>query len=156
MKYTKNRIYIMGFILLIIDQISKLIALKFFKNEIVIINNFLSLDLSKNSGAAFGILADKRFFLLMITAAILIVISRLIRDEVSVVRLSFWSYALLVGGILGNFVDRLINGYVVDFVSFKLFGNQMPIFNLADTFIVFGAMLILWEFYKEYHENRSK
>ncbi len=156
MKYNKTKIYLFGLIILGVDVITKILVQTFLKEEFVIIKNFFSFKYSQNTGAAFGILEGKQSFLLMITAAVLLILSKLIKDEKCLDRLSFWSYALLIGGILGNFIDRLINSYVVDFISFKLFGYRMPIFNLADTFIVVAVFLIIIEFVRDLYEDKSR
>ena len=58
-------------------------------------------------------------------------------------------YALIVGGAIGNLIDRVIYGYVIDFFDFTLFGYEMAIFNVADIFIVLGVFLLLFmEFWK--------
>ena len=56
------------------------------------------------------------------------------------------NYSMLIGGIIGNMIDRIIYGYVIDYLSFNIFGYSFPIFNLADTFIVVSIiMLLLYE-----------
>jgi len=63
-------------------------------------------------------------------------------------------YPLLLGGIIGNLIDRLAYNHVIDFIGFKLFGKMMPVFNFADILIVVGAFLVLIG--SDKNENRSK
>ena len=60
-------------------------------------------------------------------------------------RLEKFCYGMLIGGILGNLFDRIIYGYVIDYLSFKIINYQAPIFNLADTFIVISVIIIVFK-----------
>lgn len=135
----KSKLYIIfGIILLvIIDQVSKLLVSKYLvDSNIVLIPKFLLFSYIKNYGAAFGILEGKRVFFIIITV---IVSAYLIYELIkSKNKFDIISLVLIISGILGNFIDRVIFGYVRDFISFSIFD---PIFNLADSFIVIGVIL---------------
>ena len=135
----KRKIYIvLGILLLIlIDQISKLIISKYLVNSnFILIPKFLMFTYIKNFGAAFGILEGKRIFFIIITV---IVSSYLIYELIkSKEKFNTLSLVLIISGILGNFIDRVVFGYVRDFISFSIFN---PVFNLADSFIVIGVII---------------
>ena len=64
-------------------------------------------------------------------------------------------YGLLIGGILGNVIDRIIRGYVIDFIDIKIFRYDFPIFNLADTFIVISIIYIIISLFRNEAKNAS-
>ena len=63
---------------------------------------------------------------------------------------------LILSGAIGNLIDRVFRGYVVDFVSFILFNRQMPVFNIADIFITFGVIGLIFVMFKEEKNERDK
>ncbi len=66
------------------------------------------------------------------------------------------SYGMIIGGIIGNLFDRIIYSYVIDFIDFRIFGYNYPVFNLADTFIVIGIIImVIITIRKEYHERNN-
>lgn len=132
-------------VLLLIDQISKLLVIKFLdiNGGIELIKNFFYLTYTHNTGAAFSILTGQRLLLILIAVIILILIFNHIRKNKVEGKLEKIAFSLIIGGSLGNLIDRIIRGYVVDFLDFKIFGYDFPIFNLADTFIVIGVILLL-------------
>lgn len=108
-----------------------------------VIEGFFHLTHVQNSGAAFGLLADKRWFFIIITLFILFVILYLqYTVGKNSVRLSI-VLGLLAGGAAGNFMDRLKTGFVIDFIDFR--GIWSYVFNLADAAIVFGMILLAWQ-----------
>ncbi|HBI27438.1 MAG TPA: signal peptidase II [Peptococcaceae bacterium] len=135
-----------------IDRITKIWAVQNLAqfSQIVIIKDIFSFLYLENRGAAFGILQNKLYFLAAIT---IIVVTGMIyymvkhRLKSIVVRVSL---SLIISGALGNLIDRLIYGYVVDFISVH-FKNiyYFPIFNVADVFVVVGTMLLLFYLLKE-------
>ena len=140
----KKRTYIIAFLFFIIDLISKQVVTHFLtlNKDVLIIKNFFYLTYTKNNGAAWSILQDQRIPLLILTViALFIIYKNLKNDYLS--KAEDFAYGMLIGGILGNFWDRLINGTVIDFLNFYIFGYNFPIFNLADTFIVIGIILVI-------------
>lgn len=136
---------IISIILLCIDQISKLLVVNLLTktNSITIIKNFFYLTYINNDGAAFSILVGKRIFLILIAVLVIVMLIRYIKKNNIQNKLELVSLALIIGGSLGNLMDRVVRGYVIDFLDFKLFNYNFPIFNLADTFIVIGVFLLL-------------
>ena len=145
---------IISIILLCIDQISKLLVVNLLTktDSITIIKNFFYLTYINNDGAAFSILVGKRIFLILIAVSVIVMLIRYIKKNNIQNKLELVSISLIIGGSLGNLMDRVIRGYVIDFLDFKIFNYNFPIFNLADTFIVIGVfLLLLKEIRKEKH-----
>lgn len=138
-------IVIIAILLTIIDQISKLFITKLMnvKHSIKIIDNFFYLTYTHNQGAAFSILIGKRIFLIIITILIIILLLSYLKNNPPKDKLTKFSFALILGGSLGNLIDRLVRGSVIDFLDFKIFTYNFPIFNLADTFITIGVILLI-------------
>ena len=137
-----------SFILVLIDQIIKVVVSNM-KNNIVIIKNFFSLTYIENTGAAFSILESKRIFLIIIGIGALYLIYKFLIKDKKLTPPETLIYSLLIGGIVGNLIDRIIYGYVIDYLEFILFNHYMPIFNFADICIVIGTILFLFETIKE-------
>ena len=139
----KKKPYIIAFFFFMIDIISKQIITHIidFKKSIQIINNFFYITHVHNTGAAWSILEDQRILLLIISVFALFLINKIInKDELS--QLESLSYGMIIGGIIGNLFDRILFGYVIDFLDFRLFGYNYPVFNLADSFIVIGIIIM--------------
>ena len=154
----KKKIYLLSIIIFIIDLISKQIIINTFSlyQSKTIISNFFYLTYVKNTGAAFSILKDKQILLLIITAIALYIFNKYITKD-KFKKFEYISYPLILGGIIGNMFDRLIYGYVIDFFDFRIFGYNYPVFNLADSFIVIGAIIfIIGNIKGDLNENRSK
>lgn len=136
---------IISIIILCIDQISKLLVVNLLTktDSITIIKNFFYLTYINNDGAAFSILVGKRIFLILIAVLVIVMLIRYIKKNNIQNKLELVSISLIIGGSLGNLMDRVVRGYVIDFLDFKIFNYNFPIFNLADTFIVIGVFLLL-------------
>lgn len=136
---------ITSIILLCIDQISKLLVVNLLTktDSIAIIKNFFYLTYINNDGAAFSILVGKRILLILVAILVIIMLIHYIKKNNIQNKLEIVSLSLILGGSLGNLMDRVVRGYVIDFLDFKIFNYNFPIFNLADTFIVIGVILLL-------------
>lgn len=145
-------------IIFLIDQISKIIINSTFNlNESVsIIKNFFSLTYTHNYGAAFGIFGGKTIFILIVSFIILAYLLFELFKHQRGSKILNTGIIFLIGGLLGNLVDRIFLGYVRDFLDFNLFGFDFAIFNIGDTFIVIGAALFfLGAILEDRHENKN-
>lgn len=129
-----------------VDQLTKWLAIIFLKgNEsVVFINNILKFTYIENKGAAFGMLSDHRWVFLIISSIAIIGITIYMikwrpKSQLLCVAISF-----IVGGGIGNMIDRVCLGYVVDFIDFYAFPKIWKyIFNVADSFVCVGAGMVM-------------
>ena len=133
-----KKFYLVIGISVLLDRIIKIIVSNLLTSEpVYIIKDFFYLICTKNDGAAFSLLEGKRILFIVLAVAALAFIYYYVKKT----RTKNIGYALLFGGIVGNLIDRIFFGYVIDYLGFILFGNYMPIFNLADMLIVIGAFI---------------
>lgn len=151
----KNIIGILCVVLLVsLDQLTKYLAIMKLKdsNGINILPGVFRLEYLENHGAAFGILQDQRVPLLIVTGLIFLLLAGIYyklpkQSRYLPLRIVL---ILLLSGAIGNMIDRILHGYVVDFLYFNLI--DFPIFNIADCYVVIGviiAILLLLFFYQE-------
>ena len=145
-----RKIFIISFIILIIDIISKRLVVNFMFPDmsISIIDNFFSITYAKNEGIAFSLLDGHVNFIVIMSIIVIFIMIKYIKDNV-VNKLDSIGYSLVIGGAVGNLLDRIIYGYVIDFLDFKIFGYNYPIFNFADTFIVIGILILIISSFRE-------
>ncbi len=138
-------VIILSIIFLLIDQVSKLLVIKSLSinNSIEVIKNLFYITYTNNDGAAFSILTGKRIFLIVVAIAIIIILFYYIKKNKIEKKLDILAFSLIIGGSLGNLIDRIIRGVVIDFFDVKIFDYNFPIFNVADSFIVIGTFLLL-------------
>ena len=117
-----------------------------------IIDNFFSLTYVLNDGAAFSLFASRTYLLILIALICLFFIIYELKNNLDDRVLSI-GYSLVLAGLLGNFLDRLIDGYIIDYLSFKIFTYNFPIFNFADILIVVGIIIVI---IKEILKERGK
>lgn len=143
-----KKIFLFSLIFVVLDFVVKIIINNNIAlyDSINIIPKFFSITYVRNTGAAFSIMENNRvLFIIIAIIALILIYKYLIMNKV-IDRYLMISYSMLVGGIIGNMIDRIIYGYVIDYLSFNIFGYNFPIFNLADTFIVISIiMLLLYE-----------
>ena len=124
--------------------------------SVKIIPNFFNITLAHNSGAAWSILNNKSIFLILIgIVALIIVYFCFIRNK-NLKKIDIILISMLTSGILGNLIDRIRLGYVIDYLDFNLFGYDYPIFNLADILIVVSIIILVIRSIKEEKHVQSK
>ena len=137
-------------IVLVLDLGSKMWVMGHFQlGESMPLIPFFNLTYAHNPGAAFSFLADKdgwqRRFFAGIALAIVIALLVLMYRSSAAQRLNNIAFAMIIGGALGNLFDRMVHGFVIDFIDFYVNDWHYPIFNLADSFICVGAVLVILE-----------
>ena len=138
--------FVISFVLIFIDQFTKKIAYKtlYNNNPKVLIDDILELVYVENRGAAFGILQDKQGFFYILTAFVLIIILiYLFKLDLSTHNILYFIFLILLfSGATGNFIDRVKNKYVIDFIYFKPI--DFPVFNFADICITIGCIVMIF------------
>ena len=137
-----------------LDQLFKALAVYWLKGNPphVLIDGVFELHYSENPGAAFGILQDHRWLFISVTILVMaFMLVLLMSGKFRRYPLMNISGVLIVAGGVGNLIDRIANGYVVDFLYFRLI--NFPIFNFADCCVVVGAVLLLIFFFFFYEEK---
>jgi signal peptidase II len=133
-----------------LDQLTKFLAELFLKasDSIVIIDNVIELTFSYNTGAAFSLFQGNTWLLIGIGVLAVIGFTLYIGKLVDIGDFDMFTYSLLLGGVLGNLIDRIVHGYVIDYISLNIFGYHFPIFNFADMCIVISVILIFISAFK--------
>lgn len=150
-KYYVGISLLVAFLIIVIDQVTKWIIASSMKigDSYEVIPNFLNITSHRNNGAAWGILSGKMFFFYIITVIILIVLVLFFIKEAQYNLFMQLAISLLFAGALGNFIDRLLNGEVVDFIDTNIFGYDFPIFNVADSSLTIGVILVIIALFKD-------
>ena len=135
--------YLFAVLLIAIDQITKWNIVQNFElyQEKIIVPGIFSLFYIQNEGAAWGIFQGKMVFFYLVTLVVVGYLIYMFQQEKNKTKLVGISFALILSGAIGNFIDRLLNGYVVD--MFRLDFINFPIFNVADVCLTVGVILML-------------
>lgn len=135
-------IYLIIIILgLVVDRLTKIYAVNNFMEK-SIDGKLINLTYLENRGAAFGILQDKRrVFIILTTAIVLYLLYYFVKNIKTSPMILNLSLAMIISGAIGNFYDRLIQGYVVDFLEFSFV--KFPVFNVADILVTVGCALMI-------------
>lgn len=150
----------MGFLLptlivLTLDQITKHLFWNHGRN-FEVIGDFFRITLVKNSGAAFGMFQDGRIFLIASSALaslfIIFLVQRLTDEELH--KRIF--LGMILGGALGNLVDRIYPGQVIDFIDMGIGAYRWPVYNLADTAVTIGGLLLILSFSAKKREEEEE
>lgn len=146
-------------LVVLVDQITKAIMLAWLEPyQTIAVMPMFNLTLAFNTGAAFSFLADaggwQRWFFtglaLVISVVLVIWLARVPANK----RLEAWSLTLILGGAVGNLIDRLVYGHVVDFIDVYLGSAHWPAFNVADSAICIGAVLLIIDSFRKTPESR--
>jgi len=148
MKYKSY--YLLCLALVVLDQLTKQIVVSLFTlGESMVINSYLSWTYIQNTGAAFSILSDggaiQRAFLLAVSLFISAMLMVWIHKTPAIRRQRLFGQFILLSGALGNLLDRAQYGYVVDFIDVHYENYYWPVFNIADSLIFVGVVLLLFE-----------
>jgi signal peptidase II len=146
--------YLLALLVFAADQATKWIIVKKMDlgQSIPVIDQVLYITSHRNRGAAFGILQDQRYFFIVITIIVVAAVIYYLQKHATD-KLLKTALALVLGGALGNFIDRLLRGEVVDFVDVYIGSYDFPIFNVADSALVIGVGLI---FIQSFMESKQK
>lgn len=151
--------YIIAVLIVAFDQLTKWLVVSNMevRESIPIIENVLYLTSHRNAGAAFGILQGQMWLFYIATVAVAAVIVYMIKTQLNGSRWYGTALGLILGGAVGNFIDRVLEGAVVDFIDVYIFNYNYPIFNIADMALVTGViMVIIHVFLEEKREKRQE
>lgn len=150
--------YILALFLIALDQWTKWLVVKNMEigESIPIIENFLYITSHRNRGAAWGILQGQMWFFYIITVIVIIGIVYYMAKYAKGKWLLGVSLGLMLGGAIGNFIDRVFRKEVVDFINTYIFSYDFPIFNVADSALVVGVGLLMIVMFREEREAKEK
>ena len=136
-----------AFIVILVDQFTKTLIIGAFQlGDSHTVTSFFNIVRVHNSGAAFSFLAGaggwQRWFFVVLGAVAALFIVWMLRNHGGQ-RMFSWALALILGGAVGNVIDRMLHGYVVDFIQVHYRGTAFPSFNVADSAISIGAVLLI-------------
>ncbi len=136
----------LSFFIILIDQITKYLI--FYNYKILINKDFLlfRIDYVKNYGAAFNIFTGSRLFLSFISIIFSILIIYLMLRKNTFKSIDLYSYSFILGGTIGNGIDRVLKGFVIDFINLNVI--NFPVFNIADVCINIGFFILLYSIFK--------
>ena len=142
----KKKFILIVIISFLLDQMIKYTV----EAKLTIINvipNIFKLIYTKNEGVAFSLFDGKRIFIIIVSIAVIYLLFKILSKDYFMKKntklIEDLIYGILYGGIFGNLFDRIIRGYVVDYISLNIFGYNFPVFNLADIFITLSVVLII-------------
>ena len=143
---TKLYFLSLSIFIILLDQITK--YLMFYNYKIFVNKDFLlfRLDFVKNYGAAFNLFSGSRIFLSLISILFSILLIYLIFRKKSLNSFDLYSYSFILGGTIGNGIDRIYKGFVVDFINLNII--NFPVFNIADISINIGFIFLLYNIFK--------
>ena len=144
----KTKLYFvsLSIFIVLIDQFTKYLV--FYNKKLFVNKDFLlfKLDFVKNYGAAFNIFSGSRVFLSLISIIFSLFLIYLIFRKNTLNSFDLYSYSFILGGTIGNGIDRIYRGFVVDFINLNII--NFPVFNIADISINIGFIILLYNIFK--------
>lgn len=138
--------YLLSMLLIVLDQVTKYIAtLSLTPYHPKAILPILNMTLVYNTGVAFGVLQGHPGWLAILSLIMSVFFAIWIARLKPPAILQLCAFSLILGGALGNFFDRAFLGYVIDFIDFHIKNHHFAVFNLADSAISLGVILLLWD-----------
>ncbi|MED0714535.1 signal peptidase II [Aeribacillus sp. FSL K6-1121] len=149
--------YLIALFVIALDQWTKWLIVKNMEigESIEIINGFLYITSHRNKGAAWGILQNQMLFFYVITIIVVVAIIYYMQKYAKQNAMLGVALSLMLGGAIGNFIDRLFRKEVVDFIHTYIFGYNFPIFNIADSSLTIGVIL-LFIYFLFFEEKKQK
>jgi len=143
---TKIYFLTLSIFIILIDQFTKYLMI--YNKKLFINKDFLlfKLDFVKNYGAAFNIFSGSRIFLSLISILFSILLIYFIFRKNTFDSIDLYSYSFILGGTIGNGIDRIYKGFVVDFINLNII--NFPVFNIADISINIGFIFLLYNIFK--------
>lgn len=151
--------YLIALVVVALDQLTKWLVVRNMTEgqSITVIEDLFYITSHRNQGAAWGILQGQMWFFYIITIGVIIGIVYYLEKQAKGNKLFSLSLALLLGGAIGNFIDRLFRKEVVDFLNTYIFQYDFPIFNIADAALTIGVgMMIITMLLDERREKKEK
>jgi signal peptidase II len=143
--------YLIALAIIAIDQISKwlIVAKMEIGESFSIIENVLYITSHRNRGAAWGILEGQMWFFYIVTIIVTVVLIYFLQTWAKGKLMLSLGISFMLAGAIGNFIDRLFRGEVVDFIDVYIFTYNYPIFNIADSSLVIGVIIMAIQMIKE-------
>jgi signal peptidase II len=144
-------LYLVAVIIVLFDQITKYIVEKqmYLGESIPVIDNFLMITSHRNRGAAWGMLEGQFLLFYIVTVIVVVGLIYYVKKNSIDDRFTLITVGLLIGGALGNFIDRVFRKEVVDFIDVLIFSYDFPVFNIADSSLFIGVVLLVIQTIRE-------
>lgn len=139
MRMRSLNVLFIALIIVVVDQLTKFLL----EDKVIKLASFFWLNYAENVGGAFGLLQGYKWLFIIVAVIVIFLLAFYWRKMPRDRKLLFGA-GFLLGGVVGNLIDRVFRGFVVDFIDFKVW----PVFNVADVFVVVGIILIAWFLFK--------
>ena len=143
-------------ILISLDLVSKYFVYYYIDlYQFIKITSFFDITHIHNFGVSFGLFSEIIPSLYLVLIGLLVVLFVFYLLLITTDKLEYWGLFIIICGAIGNIIDRLINGYVIDFIYFHINQYYWPAFNFADIYISIGILMILFKMLKKFNFNRK-